>query len=100
MTRGLRRARRVCIGRCWVTREDKELPLVLSGETAPNYELRDPDVLLMLQVRQDNIAAFEELVLRYQGRLITVLEQLVARRRSLINHRSLRQPQMKADQSK
>ena len=52
----------------------------LSDTTAKNYELRDPDVRLMLQVRDDNAAAFEELVLRYQGRLITVLEQLVHRR--------------------
>jgi RNA polymerase sigma-70 factor (ECF subfamily) len=54
--------------------------LALSDTTAQNYELRDPDVRLMLQVRDDNAAAFEELVLRYQGRLITVLDQLVHRR--------------------
>lgn len=41
------------------------------------YETADPDVRLMLQVRDDNAAAFEELVLRYQGRLITVLQNLV-----------------------
>lgn len=34
----------------------------------------------MLQVRDGNAAAFEELVLRYQNRLVTVLEQLVRRR--------------------
>ena len=54
--------------------------MALSDTTAPNYELRDPDVRLMLQVREDNTAAFEELVFRYQGRLITVLEQLVQKR--------------------
>ena len=54
--------------------------MALSDTTAPNYELRDPDVRLMLQVRDDNAAAFEELVLRYQGRLMTVLEQLVQKR--------------------
>ena len=54
--------------------------MALSDTTAQNYELRDPDVRLMLQVRDDNAAAFEELVLRYQGRLITVLEQLVHQR--------------------
>jgi RNA polymerase sigma-70 factor (ECF subfamily) len=43
----------------------------------PNYELLDPDVRLMLQVRDGSAAAFEELVLRYQGRLLTVLEHLV-----------------------
>ncbi len=41
------------------------------------YEASDPDVRLMLQVRDDNAAAFEELVLRYQNRLLTVLEHLV-----------------------
>ena len=54
--------------------------MALSDTTAQNYELRDPDVRLMLQVRDDNAAAFEELVLRYQSRLITVLEQLVQKR--------------------
>jgi RNA polymerase sigma-70 factor (ECF subfamily) len=34
----------------------------------------------MLEVRDDDAAAFEELVLRYQGRLITVLEHLVGKR--------------------
>jgi RNA polymerase sigma-70 factor (ECF subfamily) len=44
---------------------------------SPKYETTDPDARLMLQVREDNAAAFEELVLRYQSRLITVLENLV-----------------------
>lgn len=44
------------------------------------YELHDPDVRLMLQVRDGNAAAFEELVLRYQGRLLTVLAHLVGNR--------------------
>lgn len=48
-----------------------------SESTARRYELLDPDVRLMLQVREDDAAAFEELVLRYQGRLITVLEHMV-----------------------
>ena len=41
-----------------------------------NYELTDPDVRLMLQVRDDNADAFEELVRRYQDRLIGILEHL------------------------
>ena len=45
-----------------------------------NYELHDPDVRLMLQVRDGDAAAFEELVLRYQNRLLTVLEHLVGNR--------------------
>lgn len=34
----------------------------------------------MLEVRDDNAAAFEQLVLRYQSRLMTILEHLVGRR--------------------
>lgn len=45
-----------------------------------NYELQDPDVRLMLQVRDGDAAAFTELVLRYQNRLLTVLEHLVGNR--------------------
>ncbi len=51
--------------------------MAVSDSSMRNYVLHDPDVRLMLQVRDDNAAAFEELVLRYQGRLITVLEHLV-----------------------
>ena len=43
----------------------------------PKYEQTDPDVRLMLQVRDGSAAAFEELVLRYQSRLITLLQNLV-----------------------
>lgn len=52
----------------------------VSDSTAEHYTLADPDVRLMLQVRDDNAAAFEELVLRYQNRLITILEHLTGRR--------------------
>lgn len=44
------------------------------------YDLIDPDVRLMLQVRDDNAAAFEQLVERYRNRLLQVLEHLVPRR--------------------
>ncbi|HTN76034.1 MAG TPA: sigma-70 family RNA polymerase sigma factor [Pirellulaceae bacterium] len=53
---------------------------VSESSAIPNYELLDPDVRLMLQVRDGSAAAFEELVLRYQGRLLTVLEHLVHNR--------------------
>lgn len=43
----------------------------------PLTETIDPDARLMLQVRDGDAAAFEELVLRYQSRLVTVLENLV-----------------------
>ncbi len=41
------------------------------------YELIDQDVQLMLQVRDGNAAAFEQLVERYQSRLVGILEHLV-----------------------
>ncbi len=44
------------------------------------YELRDPDVRLMLEVRNDSATAFEELMLRYQNRLVTILHHLVGNR--------------------
>jgi len=53
---------------------------VVSESSARRYALRDPDVRLMLEVRDDNAAAFEELMRRYQGRLVTVLEHLVGSR--------------------
>jgi len=51
-----------------------------SIQPLPGYELRDPDVRLMLEVRNDNAAAFEELMLRYQSRVVTLLEHLIGRR--------------------
>jgi RNA polymerase sigma-70 factor, ECF subfamily len=45
-----------------------------------NYEQHDPDVRLMLQVKAGDAAAFTELVLRYQNRLLTILEHLVGNR--------------------
>jgi RNA polymerase sigma-70 factor (ECF subfamily) len=47
-----------------------------NGSTS-SYATVDPDVRLMLEVRDDNAAAFEQLVVRYQDRLINVLEHLV-----------------------
>ena len=44
------------------------------------YELVDPDVRLMLKVREGSAAAFEQLVEKYQGRLVGVLEHLVPRK--------------------
>ncbi|MCE9554107.1 MAG: sigma-70 family RNA polymerase sigma factor [Planctomycetes bacterium] len=54
--------------------------MALSESSAQAYDLRDPDVRLMLQVRDDDAAAFEELVLRYQARLLAVLEHLCGKR--------------------
>ncbi len=52
----------------------------ITESTARRYELQDPDVRLMLSVRDDNAAAFDELMVRYQDRLITVLDHLTGRR--------------------
>jgi RNA polymerase sigma-70 factor (ECF subfamily) len=54
--------------------------LALTESQPIRYELHDPDVRLMLQVRDGSAAAFEELVLRYQNRLLMVLEHLVSDR--------------------
>ncbi len=51
-----------------------------TGETLEQeLESRDPDVKLMLQVRDDVPGAFEVLVERYQNRLLGVLAHLVGR---------------------
>lgn len=55
-------------------------PLTVSESSLLPNVLHDPDVRLMLEVREDNAAAFEELMLRYQNRLVTVLEHLVGKR--------------------
>lgn len=65
-----------CAATCAPTFEESRLA-TSDTSAKPNYELLDPDVRLMLQVRDGSAAAFEELVLRYQGRLLTVLEHLV-----------------------
>jgi RNA polymerase sigma-70 factor, ECF subfamily len=54
--------------------------LVVSQSTARRYELQDPDVRLMLEVRDGSAAAFDELMIRYQSRLVTVLGHLTGRR--------------------
>ncbi len=52
----------------------------ISESTAERYTLADPDVRLMLQVRDDDAQAFEELMLRYQNRLMSLLAHLVGQR--------------------
>lgn len=54
--------------------------MAISESSAQRYRLQDPDVRLMLEVRDDNAAAFDELMMRYQSRLVTVLEHLTGRR--------------------
>lgn len=52
---------------------------MVGPNTAEHYTSHDPDVRLMLRVKNDDgaAAAFEELHLRYAQRLITLLEHLV-----------------------
>jgi RNA polymerase sigma-70 factor (ECF subfamily) len=47
------------------------------GESSAQLALRDPDIRLMLRVRDDEPGAFEELVERYQHRLVAVMHHLV-----------------------
>jgi RNA polymerase sigma-70 factor (ECF subfamily) len=54
--------------------------LAISDTTLKKYEELDPDVRLMLQVRDDHAAAFEELVARYQVRLISVFQHSLGER--------------------
>lgn len=53
--------------------------LSVTETTVQRYTHSDPDVRLMLQVRDDNAAAFEEIVSRYQDRLLTVLQHLLGK---------------------
>ncbi len=50
---------------------------MVSDTTAAKYAELDPDVRLMLAVRDDDAQAFEELVERYQHRLINILRHHV-----------------------
>ena len=54
--------------------------MVVGESSARRRALRDPDVRLMLEVRDGSAAAFEELMLRHQGRLVMILEHLVGSR--------------------
>ena len=57
-----------------------ERSFVATGETLEQQlEARDPDVRLMLQVRDDVQGAFEVLVERYQHRLVGIMVHLVGR---------------------
>ena len=54
--------------------------MAISDSTARRFELQDPDVRLMLRVRDDDAEAFEELMLRYQNRLVALMSHLVGQR--------------------
>lgn len=52
----------------------------VSQSTIQRYTHADPDVRLMLRVADDDAAAFEELMRRYQTRVIALLAHIVGRR--------------------
>lgn len=54
--------------------------MAVSDTTIRRYTESDPDVRLMLRVRDDDAAAFGELVDRHQDRLVSVLTYQVGRR--------------------
>jgi RNA polymerase sigma-70 factor (ECF subfamily) len=49
----------------------------LTGESSTQLALRDPDIRVMLRVRDDDSQAFAELVEAYHHRLVTVMHHLV-----------------------
>ena len=51
--------------------------MAFTGETSTQLALRDPDIRLMLRVRDDDAQAFAELVELYHARLVTVMHHLV-----------------------
>src|SRR5256886_11063278 len=52
-------------------------PVAVTGETSGQLALRDPDIRIMLRVRDDDTTAFAELVELYQHRLVTVMHHLI-----------------------
>ena len=54
--------------------------MAITDSTIQRYTHADPDVRLMLRVREDDAAAFEELMLRYQNRLVSLMGHLVGHR--------------------
>jgi RNA polymerase sigma-70 factor (ECF subfamily) len=54
--------------------------LAISDSTAERYTAHDPDVRLMLRVRDDDAEAFEELMLRYQNRVVSLLAHITGHR--------------------
>ena len=51
--------------------------MAVTGESSGQLVLRDPDIRIMLRVRDDDPTAFAELVDLYRQRLVTVMHHLV-----------------------
>jgi RNA polymerase sigma-70 factor (ECF subfamily) len=54
--------------------------LAITDSTAERFTAQDPDVRLMLRVREGDAEAFEELMLRYQNRVVSLLAHLTGHR--------------------
>ncbi len=54
--------------------------MAVGESTVRRRALGDPDVRLMLEVGEGNAAAFEELMLRYQARLLNVIAHIIGSR--------------------
>ena len=52
----------------------------MSTASSANPNLRDPDVQLMLSVQRDDADAYNELMQRYQGRVLSILRHLMGHR--------------------
>src|SRR5436309_7909329 len=57
--------------------DSHEAAVALTGESSGQLALRDPDIRLMLRVKDDDPSAFAELVDLYHHRLVTVMHHLV-----------------------
>jgi RNA polymerase sigma-70 factor (ECF subfamily) len=51
--------------------------MAMTGESSTQLALRDPDIRLMLRVRDDDAVAFAELVDLFHQRLVTIMHHLV-----------------------
>ena len=51
--------------------------MATTGESSATLTLRDPDIRLMLRVRDDDEAAFEQMVAQFQHRIVAVMNHLI-----------------------
>lgn len=61
----------------WDTRNNLAMSDAATTESGTQLSLRDPDVRLMLRAKEGDAAAFEELVVNYQDRLVHVFVHLI-----------------------
>jgi RNA polymerase sigma-70 factor (ECF subfamily) len=66
-----------CLSRQSRSEPGEDAIVAPTGETSAQLALRDPDIGLMLQVRGDEPGAFEQLLQRYQRRLVALMTHLV-----------------------